>query len=396
VPTGVAHGTVTVLADDGSYEVTTFRGEGAYSDGRHPDEVTFLPEVEGDLARRDFTMNAMALDPESGTLVDPNGGLEAIGARRLEAVGDPVERFREDGLRPLRAARFVAVLEMDPAPGIVEAMEATREVFRGVSAERKRIEIVKMMAARQPSRGLRMLERAGYVPLIFPGLERTIGCEQGGRHEHDVWTHSLLAADAMDPTGRDPLLRLAALLHDAGKPDTAVPRQGEREGMHFYGHEQVGELLVRGWLRDLRFPNADVELVARLVRHHMVIYGPEWTDAAVRRFMARVGPDQVDHVIDLAIADVRTQGRSGFLVPLAEELRSRVHGQIASGAALSRSDLALDGDDLMEGLGIGPGPRLGEILEALLERVVDDPSLNERDVLLDLADRLCRDPGKRE
>jgi tRNA nucleotidyltransferase/poly(A) polymerase len=257
-------------------------------------------------------------------------------------------------------------------------------VFAGVSAERKRDEILKMMAAREPSRGWRMLQEAGYLDLLFPGLESTVGCEQGGRHVHDVWTHGLLCMDAC-PT-RDPILRLAGLLHDAAKPETATPR--EEEGMHFYGHEQIGEQKVAGWLGDLHFSSADVERVSLLVRHHMVIYSPEWTDAAVRRFIARIGREHVHDVIDLAIADVRTQGRSDFLVPLAEELRTRVQGELDKGSVIDRSALAVSGRDVMAHLGLEPGPRVGEIIAELLDRVVEDPSLNEREVLLEIASEL--------
>jgi len=386
-PTGVKHGTVTVILENAEYEVTTFRGESSYSDGRHPDEVTYLDDIEADLARRDFTMNAMAVDPRDGTLIDPHGGRDAIGRRALEAVGDAVQRFREDGLRPMRAARFTAVLEVEPAAGLIDAMRATRDVFEKVSAERKRDEILKMMEARTPSRGWQMLEEASYLELLFPGLEKTVGCVQGGRHDHDVWTHSLGCMDACPPC--DPLLRLAGLLHDAAKPETSEPREGE--GMHFYRHEQIGEQKVAAWLRNLHFKGADVERVALLVRHHMVIYSPEWTDAAVRRFIARVGKEHVHDVIDLAIADVRTQGRSDFLVPLAEELRGRVGAELKKGSVIDRTDLAVGGRDVMEHLGLDPGPRVGEIIASLLDRVVEDPALNERAILLAIAAEL--DPG---
>jgi hypothetical protein len=228
-----------------------------------------------------------------------------------------------------------------------------------------------------------MLQEAGYLDLVFPGLERSVGCEQGGRHDHDVWTHGLLCMDACPPC--DPLLRLAGLLHDAAKPETAEPRGGEGEGMHFFRHELIGERKVAGWLRDLHFSSADVERVSLLVRHHMVIYSPEWTDAAVRRFIARIGSRHVHDVIDLAIADVRTQGRSDFLVPLAEELRGRVAGELKKGSVIDRSALAVSGRDVMQHLGLEPGPRVGEIIATLLDRVMDDPALNEREVLLDIA-----------
>jgi len=168
--------------------------------------------------------------------------------------------------------------------------------------------------------------------------------------------------------------------------ETASPRGDD--GMHFYRHEQIGEQKVAAWLRDLNFRSADVERVSLLVRHHMVIYSPEWTDAAVRRFIARTGRALVHDVIDLAIADVRTQGSSDFLVPLAEELRGRVDAELEKGSVIDRTALAVSGRDVMEHLGIEPGPRVGEIIAVLLDRVVEDPALNERGVLLSLASEI--------
>ncbi len=390
VPTGVKHGTVTVIAPGGrTIEVTTYRGEGGYTDGRHPDSVRFVSDIEADLARRDFTINAMALDPGSGALLDPYGGRTDLDAGVLRAVGDPQERFNEDGLRPLRAARFAAVLGLDPASGLVQAMAAATGVFARVSAERKRDEILKMMGASRPSRGLRMLEQAGYVRLLFPGLEKTVGVKQGGWHEHDVWDHTLLCVD--NCPAADPRLRVAALMHDAGKPATAQADEGEAR-TRFHGHEKVGARMAEAWLADLRFRREDQEWICRVVRHHVVMYTPAWTGAAVRRFINRVGEKTVGAVLTLAMADVRAQGRSGHLVPLAEELGRRVREEIIGGAALSIGDLVVNGDDVMVHLGIPPGPEVGRILSRLLDEVLDDPAKNTRDVLLALASRLHGGP----
>ncbi len=382
IPTGARHGTVTVLSGGESYEVTTYRGEAAYSDGRHPDSVTFLGDIEGDLARRDFTVNAMAMDPETGSIIDPHRGQEDLLGGILRAVGDPLQRFSEDGLRTMRAARFTAVLELEPAADLLPAMIRSKDVFIRVSAERKRDELKKMLGARRPSRGLALLERAGYVGLIFPGLERTVGCFQGGRHLHDVWTHGLLSVDAC--RNDDWRLRLAALLHDAGKPSTAGERPGG-DGARFIGHEQIGADLAARWLQDLRLGSADVEHVVHLVRHHMVMYGPEWGDAAVRRFVRRVGRERVSDVLDLASADVKAQGLSDDLLPMLAELGARVADVIEGSAAMGRADLAITGTDLMEGLGLHPGPVVGRILDELLEAVTDDPALNVPGALMDLA-----------
>lgn len=384
IPTGLPHGTVTVLTSRRrTIEVTTYRGEKGYSDGRHPDQVTYVKDIQEDLARRDFTINAMALDPRDGTLVDPHHGARDLDDRVLRAVGDAAERFSEDGLRPMRAARFVAVLGLGAADGIVEAMGQTLEIFARVSAERKREELVKMMAATLPSRGLRMLGEAGYVPILFPGLERTMGCRQGGYHEHDVWEHTLICVDQCPAD--DPRLRIAALMHDAGKPGTAGPPQGGEDRVHFHEHEKLGARMARQWLEDLRFSREDQEWIAHVVRHHIVMYRSEWSDAAIRRFIRRVGPGTVHAILDLAIADVKAQGRSGHLIPLAQELRRRVDHQLDGQAAFSLTDLAVDGNDIMTRLDLEPGPMVGKILSELMERVLEEPELNQRERLLSLA-----------
>jgi tRNA nucleotidyltransferase (CCA-adding enzyme) len=388
IPTGVRHGTVTVVADGRKLEVTTFRGESGYSDGRRPDAVTFLDDIADDLARRDFTINAMALDPLDPTFLDPFGGRDDLRRSVLHTVGDPRERFREDGLRPMRGARFCAALELEPAGGLVEAMRDARAVFASVSAERKREELVKIMGAARPSRAFRLLERAGYLPELFPGLEDAVGCEQGGYHLHDVWEHSLRC---MDECPRDDWrLRLAGLLHDAGKPATAESAAagdgGPGEGRtRFHGHEKVGADMARRWLRRLRFSREDEEWIAHVIRHHIVMYSPRWSDAAIRRFINRVGRERVDAVLRLANADVKAQGRSAHLLELAEELGRRVRGQLSADSAFSLVDLAIDGHDVMEHLGLEPGPEVGRILEALLSRVLDEPHLNDRRTLLSLA-----------
>ncbi|MFH1437651.1 MAG: HD domain-containing protein [Pseudomonadota bacterium] len=389
VPTGIAHGTVMVVVDDRTCEVTTFRQEGDYSDARHPDRVTFLESIEEDLARRDFTVNAMAFDPIMGHFVDPYGGEEDLKHRILRAVGKPTARFREDGLRPLRGARFVAVLGFRMEQETFEAMEKTVKSFLRVSAERKRDEIVKMTEAKRPSLGWEVLRKANYIKAIFPEMSRMIGTAQGGLHRYDVWNHSILACDFC--AGAAWQVKLAALLHDCGKPGVGLKKEDgkaaepeENGRVTFYGHEEAGEAIVEQWMERMRFSGDDTTRVTRLVRHHMINYSPEWTDAAVRRFIKRTGADLLDDLVRLAEADIKARGTIGESLSLLNELKSRIHEQLERDVALAVKDLSIDGRDIMKKLDLDPGPRVGEILQSLLDSVIENPSLNRREKLLEM------------
>ena len=385
IPTGVAHGTVTVLWKRGAYEVTTLRGEGAYSDGRRPDAVEFVRDIEGDLARRDFTVNAIAYDPLEESLVDPYGGLADLGRRLLRAVGEPGRRFAEDGLRILRAARFVASLEFELEAETERAIPGALDTFRKVSHERVQQEWLKALKARAPSRAFEVMRRTRVLEVTLPELAECFGCEQNHHHAFDVWTHTM---KTLDDAPVEPSLRLAAVLHDIGKPRTRG--RSEKTGEYtFYHHEQVGAEMSDRWLRAYRFSNDLREEVVALVRHHLICYAPEWSDAAVRRFVRRVEPRRVSPLLRLARADVRAKGKPVEAeLKLLDELEARI-GQVASSsAALSTGDLALDGQALMKGLGIPPSRRIGVLLEALLEEVLERPELNEAAVLLERAKAL--------
>src|SRR5207248_8281165 len=283
-PTGIAHGTVTVLADEEhKVEVTTFRGEGPYLDGRRPSSVTFRGDIDGDLARRDFTVNAMAWDPLSGELRDPFGGAADLRRSLLRAVGDPRQRFREDGLRPMRAVRFACTLRLALDRPTERAIPQALDVFAKVAWERIREELTKLLVRGDPpSRGLRLLRRAGLLARIAPELLDGVGFEQNPYHAFDVFRHTLRAVDFAPP---DLVVRLAALLHDVAKPRSAQPP--EPKGEHtFYRHEFLGEPMAREILLRLRLPRDVVERVALLVREHNWYYQPEWSDATVRRTIA--------------------------------------------------------------------------------------------------------------
>jgi len=388
-PTGIRHGTVLILEGGLAVECTTFRREGAYSDARRPDHVEFTDDPLADLDRRDFTVNAMAWDPAAGALLDPHDGALDLERRRLRAVGEPLDRFREDALRPLRAARFAATHGLEPDAELERALEAIARGdsgvdFRGVAAERVRDELVKLMAAPRPSVGFEWLRASGLLALWLPELARARGAPQNRFHAYDVYFHSLYTADAA-PADR-PVVRWAALLHDLGKPDTRVERAPSAGGPvdgTFYDHANVGAEIAARLLERLRFPVAMREAVEHRVREHMFDIRPEWSDAALRRWLRRVGPENVADLFDLRIADVLGNGlRQGFPAYL-DVVRRRIQRLLAESTALRVEDLAIDGHDVMRALGIAPGPEVGRRLEGLLEEVLEDPSRNTREWLLE-------------
>jgi tRNA nucleotidyltransferase (CCA-adding enzyme) len=366
-------------APTGSIEVTTFRREFAYGDHRRPDHVIFGTSLEEDLARRDFTVNAIAWGRRSDEtrcrLIDPHAGQADLAARTIRAVGDPAQRFGEDALRLLRAVRLAAALDFSIEPGTLAAIRATAPLVGHVSRERVGIEFRRMLTTRPPSRALRLLETTGLLEVRFGLLAAQRGVAQDKVPGHDLWAHTLRTLDAAaELAPGDEVLLLAALLHDAGKPSTL-------EDGHFPGHDEIGADLAERFLEELAVPRREVEQVADLIRAHMFGYRPEWTDAAVRRFIRRVGPDRMPRLLILREADNLGSGLAADAGDLGE-LRERVEAERQRGVPLSLADLEVDGHDLMRELDRPPGPWLGRLLERLMESVIADPRRNQRDVLL--------------
>lgn len=390
IPTGIQHGTVTVMIGKTGFEVTTLRGEGAYSDGRHPDSVTFVGDLVEDLARRDFTINAIALDPRSGEVTDPFDGRGDLRARCIRAVGEPQRRFSEDGLRLMRAARFSAVLGFDIEPATLAAMTATVDTLAKVSLERVRDELLKTLSAPRPSIGLQAMRHTGILAVVLPELLPMIGCDQNRYHAFDVWDHTLAVVDACRP---DPVLRLAALLHDVAKP--VVRGVNDKTGDYtFYHHEVAGGQMADRIGALLKLSNQQRDFVSSVVRQHLVVYDDEWTDGAVRRWIRRVGEDLVEPVLELATADAHGKGLDPTdVLASIERLRERVRVMREEGVALSTRDLAIDGRTVMQECGVAPGPIVGRILQHLLEQVIENPELNDRDRLSELARRFVASPG---
>jgi tRNA nucleotidyltransferase (CCA-adding enzyme) len=380
IPTGIAHGTVTVVKNRQHYEVTTLRGETSYSDGRRPDNVFFVSDIVKDLARRDFTINAMALDPQSGALVDPFDGQADLRNRTIRAVGTAFERFSEDGLRVLRAARFAAQLEFELAPDTERAISQTLSTYQKVSSERIRDEWQKSMKAKTPSVAFEIMRRTGILAITCPEIMESVGVAQNRYHAYDVWGHAMACMDACPG---DHVLRVAALLHDVGKPRSRAV--SEKTGDYtFYDHERIGAEMVRPLCARLRFSSDESLRIEDLVRHHMWHYDG-WTDAAVRRWLRRVGTHRVEDLYALRMADTAGKGPDKELPQDAASLlalQAHVQKILAEGSALTIKDLKINGRDLMSDLGLKPGRILGEILEQLLEQVTDAPACNDRETLL--------------
>lgn len=386
IPTGIKHGTVTVLTQGGELpvEVTTYRGDGAYTDGRRPDNVTFVASLEQDLRRRDFTINAMALDPVARQVVDPLHGERDLDARLIRAVGRAAARFEEDGLRVMRAVRFAAVLEFDVEQQTLDAIGGCLERFGLISAERVRDELLKLLQSRRPSVGLELMRRTRLLGVVLPELAAGIGLQQNRHHPDDVYTHSLAVCDAVPG---DEVLRLAALLHDVGKVVTARAHPDRPGEMTFHGHERQGAEICQQVARRLKLSNAQRERLCHLVAQHMFpLEG--YSAAGLRRMLRRVGPEHLPDVLTLRAADAGSKRGATQRLQQLEQLRQALDQIQQSAPPLSTSQLAINGRVLIDRLGLEPGPRIGQLMRAMLEQVTDDPALNEVEALVELARRL--------
>ncbi len=338
-----------------------------------------------DLSRRDFTINAVAWRPRDveagiGDLVDPYGGRADLQRRVLRTVGDPELRLLEDALRLLRAVRFAARFELRIEAATEDALRRHAPAAAELSGERVRDELLRILAHDPPSDALRLMERLGLLTVLLPELAALRGVEQRKSLPGDALEHSLRTVDALP--GDDPILRLTGLLHDVGKASTGG------DG-HFLGHETVGAELAGGIADRLRLSRVDALRVSELVRHHMFAYRRDWTDAAVRRFIRRVGRHRLRDLFALRRADNAASGTREPLRGGIAELERRVAGEIA-GSPLRMSDLAVNGTDIARALEIGPGPEVGRVLRALTEAVLDDPALNTQERLTELARTLHR------
>lgn len=394
IPTGIAHGTVTVHFMKNEIEVTTFRTESDYSDGRHPDKVEYTGNIEEDLSRRDFTINAIASYLGDGTITDPFHGRDDIKRKVIRTVGNPLERFSEDGLRPVRAVRFSAQLGFEIERETLKAISEPEILKKtsGISLERFRDELLKLMKAEKPSAGLKLMEESGILDIFIPEFKKCRGCIQGdfrGYHQFDVLDHLFYACDGAPASKQN--VRLAALFHDIGKPDVkrVIPTpQGDQ--FTFYNHEAKSQQITKEILFRLKFSNAEIANICHLVVNHMFNYTQDWTDAAVRRFLAKIHEENLEDLYDLRLADIYgmnnapVRGQDSRTIALLNELKDRISKETEKNSVLSLKQLAVNGKDLMKN-GISAGKDLGFVLNQLLETVLEDPTQNEKEQLIKIA-----------
>lgn len=373
IPTGLRHGTVTVRTEGQPVEVTTFRKDGAYHDHRRPETVTFTDSLEEDLRRRDFTVNAMALDLR-GTFRDPFGGLEDLERGLLRCVGEPDRRFGEDALRILRGLRFSACLGFTPEAETAASIRKNRELLRDIAPERVWVELSRLLTGQWAAKVLRAYPEV--VGVFWPELLPMVGFDQRTRHHcYDVWEHTLHALAAVEP---DVILRCTMLLHDVGKPETFT--LDDRGHGHFKGHPARSAALAENMLRRLRVDNATRETVVRLVKWHD--RNIPRTDQGLRRALRDLGETDLRRLLAVKRADNLAQAHQDLLgeIDRAESILDRL---LAEGACVSLRQLAVDGRDLTA-LGLR-GPAVGQVLTALLDAVVDGETPNERTALLERA-----------
>ncbi len=369
-------------------EVTTFRLDGKYSDARHPDEITFAKTIEEDLSRRDFTVNAFALSlyGKTSEFVDPYNGLADLNKKLLRAVGEPEKRFDEDALRLMRAVRFSAQLGFEIEKKTAEAVKDKSALLQKIAKERIRDELSKMIMTENASAGIEKMEALGLLQYVLPELRDGIGCGQNKHHIYSVYEHNLRALQYTASKNYSLEIRLAALLHDVGKPKT---KRGDGPDSTFYGHQVVGAKMAKVMLTRLNFSKKIIDQVNLLVYEHMFMYDPDVvTPAGVRRLLKRVGTENIDDLLK-----VREGDRIGSGVPKARTYGMRhLEAMIEKEktAPISPKMMKINGNDLMTELKIAPSPRLGRIIAILLEEILESPEMNTYEKLLDRSRELYK------
>jgi tRNA nucleotidyltransferase/poly(A) polymerase len=362
--------TLTLVHEKYRFEVTPFRGEGH---GRR--------SLEEDLSHRDFTIDAMAYDEEKGNVLDPFGGRIDLEKKRVKAVGVPDARFLEDPLRLLRGIRIATELGFAVESETLKSIGQMANRIEGSAHERIREELSKILISRKPSSGFHLMRKTGLLKIVLPELLEGYGRRQNGYHRYTVYKHTLLTVDLIQ---NDPVLRWAALLHDIAKVRVGVKVDGR---CRFWGHEQASARLAEEILIRLKISGAMASRITHLITHHMIRYRREWTDATVRRWLHRIGDTFLNDLLALRGADILAHGidRDGEILLL--ELANRAAKVMAQSPPLRRADLALDGNQVMKTLELKPGPKVGEVLKTLLEKVIEDPALNSKDALLALLEK---------
>jgi tRNA nucleotidyltransferase (CCA-adding enzyme) len=375
-------GTVGIpIGENRVVEVTTYRTEEGYSNKRHPDKISWGKTVEEDLSRRDFTMNAIAMSIKNDRteFVDPYGGQDDIKNKIIRTVGSPKERFSEDALRLLRAIRFATVLSFDIEAETGREIQKNADLIKEISFERIRDELIKILSSEDPAKGILLLKEAGLLKHFIPELLEGIGVSQvrpGRHHTSDVFTHNLMSLK-LTPS-QDPIVRLATLLHDVGKPSV---KGEDKDGLvTFYNHEVAGAKMAYEICQRLRLSKRETNRIVNLIRWHMFSVDEHITHAAVRRFIRRIGVENVKDLIDLRIGDRLGSGTEKAESWRLKKFKERIEEQLKP-APFGINDLAIDGNDIMEILNIKPSKQVGELLQKLFEEVDEDLSKNTKEHL---------------
>lgn len=358
------HGTIVIVMEGHSYEITTFRGA--------------AKTLASDLSKRDLTINAMALDPSTGEILDPHHGRRDLQNRILRAVENPEDRLREDPLRLLRTVRLAAQLDFTIHRKTKESIPTLARLLSGVAQERIREELMKILMVSKPSKAFNMLATLGLLREFLPELLEGRLKRQNHFHRFTILKHILLTVDNVEST---PVLRLTALLHDIAKPRVRIKEDGI---WRFKGHEKASAELGEKIMKRLKFSNQMIAEVTHLIESHLIGYNPQWTDAAVRRFIKRVGTDHMENLLAFRRADILAHGKQNSNQDLLFELDQRIQQQLASSPPIQLSDLAIDGNDIMSVTGLSPGPAVGKILNHLNSIVLEHPQWNQKEKLMEI------------
>jgi tRNA nucleotidyltransferase (CCA-adding enzyme) len=371
-------GTVTVLTNSKDeslkeIEITTYRKDGKYSDKRHPDEIKYAKNIEEDLSRRDFTVNAMALN-ENKEIIDPFLGQDDLKNKIIRTVGKAEERFDEDALRMLRAVRFACTLDFEVEAKTFKAIQKNAGWIQAISKERIKDELLKIMESVKAAEGIDLLQKTNLLKYILPELEKGVGVSQNKHHIYDIYEHSLRSLKVAAEKNFATEIKFAALFHDVGKPET---KHGEGPDSTFYNHDYVGAKFTAQILQRLKFPNKFIDKVVLLVKNHMFVSDPErLTEAGARRLIARVGKENIPDLINLRIADRLGMGR-----PKEKPYRLRTIEYMiekVSQDPISAKMLKINGSEIMKLLKIEPGPKIGAILDVLLSEIIEEPKKNDK------------------
>ena len=361
------HGTVTLVYKKRLFEVTTFRGSGGFGSS-----------IEEDLEHRDFTFNAIAYDISKKKIIDPFGGKQDVKKKIVRAVLNPLERFQEDSLRMLRAIRFSLELAYSIDPETLKAINSMATSIDSAAKERVRDELLRILMLEKPSAGFNLMHKTGLLQRILPELLEGYRKRQNNYHRYTIYHHIMETVDYIE---QDPILRLCALFHDIAKPRVRKKIKGK---WRFFNHAFASAGLAKEIMLRLRFSNEEISRVTGLIENHMFSYQKVLSDKALRRFIKRIGEDNIDELIKLRKADDLAHGWGAAFENQIDEFKTRIDSQIKKSYPFSIRDLALNGHDVMDALSLQPGPEVGKILNELLEMVIDNPEYNQRDKLIEI------------